>query len=149
LCAGVWRLEAGGWRLEAGTFFRDVTQERFVMKIHALVLGILLMAAPAFAAAVDGKWTGSIDTPNGPVTVSFTFKSDGNSLTGTTTGPDGAEVPLKAGKIDGNNISFSVDLDFGGMPFTLAYMGVVSPDQIKLTADFMGMPFEFVVKKAS
>ena len=31
----------------------------------------------------------------------------------------------------------------------LAYKGVVSADQIKLTADFMGMPFEFVVKKAN
>jgi hypothetical protein len=119
------------------------------MKIHALVVGILLMAAPAFAAAVDGKWTGSIDTPNGPVTVGFTFKADASALTGTTTGPDGAEVPLKGGKIDGDNISFSVDLDFGGMPFTLEYKGVVSTDQIKLTADFMGMPFEFVVKKAN
>jgi hypothetical protein len=119
------------------------------MKIHALVLGILLVAAPAFAATVDGKWSGSIDTPNGPVTVSFTFKADGNALTGSTTGPDGGETPLKGGTIDRNNISFSVDLDFGGMPFTLAYKGVVSADQIKLTADFMGMPFEFVVKKAS
>jgi hypothetical protein len=119
------------------------------MKIHALVLGILLMAAPAFAAPVDGKWTGTIDTPNGPVQVGFTFKADAGALTGTTTGPDGGELPLKGGKIDGDNISFSVDLDFGGMPFTLAYKGVVSTDQIKLTADFMGMPFEFVVKKAN
>jgi hypothetical protein len=121
------------------------------MKIHVLTLGlgILLLAAPAFAATVDGKWTGSIDTPNGPVTVSFMFKADGNALTGSTTGPDGGEVQLKNGKIDGNTISFSVDLDFGGMPFTLAYTGVVAPDQIKLTADFAGMPFEFVVKKAS
>jgi hypothetical protein len=119
------------------------------MKIHALVLGIVLVAVSAFAATVDGKWTGSIDTPNGPANVSFTFKADGSALTGSTTGPDGAEVQLKGGKIDGDNISFSVDLDFGGMPFTLAYKGVVAPDQIKLTADFMGMPFEFVVRKAN
>ena len=51
------------------------------MKIHALVLGILLMAAPAFAAPVDGKWTGTIDTPNGPVQVGFTFKADAGALT--------------------------------------------------------------------
>lgn len=121
------------------------------MKIRALVLvlGMLVLAAPAFAADVDGKWTGSIDTPNGAVTVGFTFKADGSTLTGSTTSPDGGAVPIKNGKIDGNKISFDVDLDFGGMAFTLSYTGVVSPDQIKLTADFMGMPFEFVVKKAS
>ena len=121
------------------------------MQTRALLLGILgflLMAASAFAAPVDGKWTGMIDTPMGPVPVAFTFKADGAELTGSTTGPDGNEAPIKGGKVDGEKISFSVDLDFGGMAFTLSYTGVVSADQIKLVADFMGMPFEFVVKKA-
>ena len=114
------------------------------------ILGILLLtAAPASAAPVDGKWTGMIDTPMGPVNVAFTFKADGAMLAGSTTGPDGAETPIKTGKVDGDNISFAVDLDFGGMAFTLEYKGVVSADQIKMVADFMGMPFEFVVKKAN
>ena len=121
------------------------------MKTRALllgILGILLMSASAYAAPVDGKWTGMIDTPMGPVNVAFTFKSDGAMLSGSTTGPDGGETPIKGGKIDGDKISFSVDLDFGGMALTLDYKGLVSADQIKMTADFMGMPFEFVVKKA-
>jgi hypothetical protein len=116
--------------------------------ILALILGMLLFAAPAMGADVDGKWTGNIDTPNGAVQVGFTFKADGGTLTGSTTGPDGAELPIKKGKIDGDKISFDVDLDFGGMAFTLSYTGVVAPTEIKLTADFMGMPFEFVVQKA-
>jgi hypothetical protein len=123
------------------------------MKIRAsqlgmIVLAVLLIAVPAFAAPVDGKWTGMIDTPMGPVQVAFNFKADGAMLAGSTTGPDGAETPIKNGKIEGDKISFSVDLDFGGMPFTLGYTGVVSADQIKMSADFMGMPFDFVVKKA-
>jgi hypothetical protein len=121
------------------------------MKTRALllgILGILLVSVSAFAAPVDGKWTGMIDTPMGPVAVAFTFKADGVMLAGSTTGPDGAETPIKGGKVEGDKISFSVDLDFGGMAFTLGYMGVVSADSIKMTADFMGMPFEFVVKKA-
>jgi hypothetical protein len=118
------------------------------MKLHALVVASVLLAAPAFAAPVDGKWTGSLDTPNGAVQIGFTFKADGNALTGSTTGPDGMEIMIKNGKIDGDKISFDVDLDFGGMAFTLSYTGVVATDQITMTADFMGMPFEFVVKKA-
>jgi hypothetical protein len=122
------------------------------MRIRALLSVVLalvvLSSSAALAAAVDGKWTGMIDTPMGPLPVGFTFKADGAKLSGSTTGPDGAEVPIKDGKVDGDKITFSVDLDFGGMPLTLGYTGLVSADQIKLTLDFMGMPFDFVVKKA-
>ncbi len=40
---------------------------------------------------VDGKWAGSLSTPGGDNPVTFTFKADGAKLTGTTSGPDGAE----------------------------------------------------------
>ena len=117
------------------------------VRISALVLGLMLLAAPAFAADVDGKWAGSLEVGQGPVNVAFDFKSDGTTLTGSTTGPDGSALAIKNGKIDGKNITFNVTLDFGGMPFELNYKGVVSPTEIKLTLDIMGMPLEFVVKK--
>jgi hypothetical protein len=108
----------------------------------------LAAAAPAFAADIDGKWAGSIDSPNGQINVGFTFKADGAKLTGTTTGPDGAEVAIKDGKIEGNNVTFKVSLDFGGMPLELNYKGVMAGTDMKLTIDFMGMPIEMNVKKA-
>lgn len=118
------------------------------MRVYALLLALLLCAAPAFAADVDGKWAGTIPTPNGDVNVGFQFKADGATLTGTTTGPDGTELPIKNGKVDGDKIAFTVSVDFGGMALDLAYTGVVTPTQITLTLDFGGMPFEFVVKKS-
>ena len=118
------------------------------MKLYALALGLLLLATPAFAADVDGKWTGTVSTPMGDLPVAYEFKADDTTLTGTTLGLDGGSVPIKDGKIDGNNISFSVVLDFGGMALELTYKCVVSPTEIKITGDFMGMPFEFTVKKA-
>ena len=120
------------------------------MKMYALVLGLLLVAAPAFAADVDGKWSGSIEGPEGAIQIGFEFKADGTMLTGSNTGPDGAMTPIKDGKVDGNNITFAVDIDFGGMPFTINYTGVVdaAQGQIALTLDFAGMPVELVVKKA-
>ena len=117
-------------------------------QVLALTLGLLLLAAPAFAHDADGKWEGSVDTPMGAIPVGFTFKTDGAALTGTSLGPDGAPTPIKNGKVEGNKISFSVDLDFGGMAITLSYVGTASPDKIAFTGDFMGMPFEFTVAKA-
>ena len=117
-------------------------------KVFAIVVGLMLLAAPAFAADVDGKWSGTVSTPMGDIPVAYEFKSEGTTLTGTTLGIDGGSVPIKDGKVDGNNISFNVTLDFGGMAIDLSVQGrCVTPSEIKMTGDFMGMPFEFVVKK--
>jgi hypothetical protein len=90
---------------------------------------------------------GNITTPDGEAPVSLTLKADGATLTGTTTGPDGSETKIADGKIDGNNLSFSVTFDFGGMPLTIGYKGVLAGNQIKFTLDVFGMPMELVVKK--
>ena len=113
----------------------------------ALVLALSLVAAPAFAADVDGKWAGTISTPGGDFPVAFEFKSDGTTLTGTTQSPDGMSINIKDGKIDGDKVTFGVTLDFGGMALDIAYSGVVTPSEMKMKADVAGMALEFVVKK--
>ena len=118
------------------------------MKIRTLAIALVLCAISVFAADVDGKWSGSIATPNGDFPVSYTFKAEGATLTGSMVNMDGAPVPVTTGKIDGATITFTVTLDFGGMPLVFNYKGVVSSGEIKLSTDFMGMPFEYTVKKA-
>jgi hypothetical protein len=118
------------------------------MKLYTALAGLLLVTVSAFAADVDGKWTGSMETPMGDIPVGFNLKADGANLTGTSAGPDGAEVAIKDGKIDGTNISFNVTIDFGGMSFTLMYKGVVSADNIKFDIEVEGMPFQVTVKKS-
>jgi len=118
------------------------------MRFFTIIAMLLIIGIPAFAADVDGKWSGSIQGPMGEMPVAFTFKADGAKLTGSTTGFDGAEVPIMDGKIDGGAITFTVTFDFGGMPFMLSYKGVVASDEIKMSGEAFGMPFEFVLKKA-
>lgn len=118
------------------------------MKIRSTLIALFLIAGSCFAADVDGKWTGTFSSPNGDIPVAFTLKADGSMLTGTTTGPDGMEVKIADGKADGNNISFTVSFDFGGMPLTINYKGVVSGQEIKFTIEVAGMPAELTVKKA-
>ena len=119
------------------------------MKTPALILGILLLAAPAFAHDVDGRWNGTMVTPMGDFPIGFVFKADGAKLTGAQIGMDGMEIPIANGKVDGNNISYNVTLEFGGMSLEFEYTGVVSPTEIKLNGTVFGMPFELVVKKAN
>ncbi|HTY27941.1 MAG TPA: hypothetical protein VMD51_07325 [Mycobacterium sp.] len=119
------------------------------MKLTGLLLGLSLISAPAFANNVDGDWSGSLDSPNGPVQISYTFKADGAKLTGTTTGPDGAKLAIKDGMVDGDKLAFTVDVDMGGNAMSLKYTGVVSADGIALTLDFQGQPIKFTVKKAA
>jgi hypothetical protein len=117
------------------------------MRFCSIVIGILLTATGCLAADVDGKWTGTVSTPNGDVPVNFSFKADGAKLTGTTGGPAG-EIQIADGKVDGNKISFSVTFDFQGMPFTMKYSGNVAKDEIQFTIDIFGMPVNLTVKRA-
>ncbi len=118
------------------------------MRNCLLVFGLILVASMAFAAPIDGKWAGEIPGMDGnPMKLSYTFKADGATLTGSTAGPDGKDIPIKNGKIDGNNVSFAVSIDFGGQEMTMEYKGVLSGDTLKLTLDMMGQPMEFTLKK--
>jgi hypothetical protein len=74
---------------------------------RATLLGcfVILAAAVAMAADFDGRWEGSMSTPNGDLQIAFNFKVDGNKLTGTVEAPNG-EIPIEDGKVEGNKISF-------------------------------------------
>jgi len=91
------------------------------MKLLATMLMTVLISVTAYAADIDGTWTGTVSGPQGDFPMSSTFKADGAKLTGSTAGFDGTPVPIKDGKIDGSNISYMVSFDFGGMPFDMSY----------------------------
>jgi hypothetical protein len=111
----------------------------------------VLVAVSAFAADVTGKWTGDVPGRGGEATPStFTFKVDGEKLTGTMTGPQG-DVQIQDGKISGDNLSFSTTLEFGGNSIKLLYKGAVSGQTIKMTRERegSGQPREFTIKRAA
>jgi hypothetical protein len=94
---------------------------------------LMLLASVAFAADIDGNWAGEIQGMDGnAMKISYTFKADGASLTGTTKGMDGNDISIQEGKIEGNQFSFS--LDFGmGMP--MKFKGTVTGGQIEMKMD--------------
>jgi hypothetical protein len=114
------------------------------MKYFSLIAGVLLLAGFAFGADIDGKWAGEIVGQN--MQIAFTFKAEGTTLTGVHI-VNGQETPIKDGKIDGNNISFTVTLDLGGES-KIPHKGTISGDQIKMTYEMAGQPGEILVKRA-
>jgi hypothetical protein len=56
---------------------------------------------------LDGKWKGSRETPNGNFEVNYTFKVEGNKLTGTWKTEFG-ETKIEEGKVDGKKFSYTI-----------------------------------------
>jgi len=116
-----------------------------------IACSLALLFAMAMAADISGKWTGDMPGRGGDTTpTTFTFKVDGDKLTGSMTGPQG-DIPLQEGKVAGNQVSFSTTLDFGGNSIKILYKGTVSGDQIKMTREREGgggQAREFTIKRA-
>ena len=88
-------------------------------------------SSPAPAAAADktdvsGAWAFTVETPAGSGTPSFTFKQEGEKLTGQYKGAFG-EAPL-TGSVKGNKIDFSVKVQVEGQDATINYTGTVEKD---------------------
>ena len=68
----------------------------------------------AFAADVTGTWKGKAETPNGTTERTFVFKVDGTKLTGETSSDMLGKSEIKDGKIDGDNLSFTISASYQG-----------------------------------
>ena len=114
-----------------------------------VVFGVLAIALAAWAADVSGVWVADVPGREGQTRqMTFTFKADGESLTGTV-GTARGETPISDGKVSGDDISFAVKMEFGGNSMTMQYKGVVSGDQIKFTSQREGADRtrEFLAKR--
>jgi len=75
-----------------------------------IVFALLLLCGSVTLFAqnkIDGNWKGTRETPNGTFEVNYTFKVEGNELTGTWKTQFG-EAKLEKGKVDGKKFSFSI-----------------------------------------
>jgi hypothetical protein len=107
-----------------------------IRKLFAAAALVGLLVAVAYAAGIDGKWTSEFKTPNGETrTTTYTFKADGEKLTGTVSGRMG-ETAITEGKINGNEISFVVVRNFRGEERKMEYKGTLSGDELKLSVTF-------------
>ena len=97
----------------------------------SLIFRSSVFAFALLAADVSGKWTSTMQGRDGKsMETTFTFKVDGDKLTGTRSGR-GGDRGIADGKINGDEISFSVTTERNGNTMKQNYKGTVSGDEIK------------------
>ncbi len=119
------------------------------MKLRTVVaLAVLLgaLAVPALAADISGQWTATFNTQVGEQHYVFTFKVDGEKLTGTAKSDNGTSE-IQDGTVKGDDVSFVENLNYQGQELKIAYTGKVSGDEIKFTRDVAGFAKEDLVAK--
>src|SRR5882757_7066416 len=95
-----------------------------------------VFALTASAADISGTWKATAEGPNGSMERTFVFKVDGTKLTGETTSQMMGKSTITDGKVDGDNLSFSIKVNFQGNDMVLSYKGKVTGDTMKLTYEF-------------
>lgn len=117
--------------------------------ILAVFVGFLI--ASLQAADVGGKWIGDVSTPDGQtLSLTFTFKLDGDKVTGTVTGPTG-DIEIADGKMDGDTLNFGLNVDAGGQQLSFKCTGKLDgDDQLKIMMNGGGeMNFQVNTKRSS
>ena len=103
-----------------------------------LVLALATVRGAAQAKTdVTGKWAFNVETSAGAGAPTFTFKQDGEKLSGHYVGTFG-EADL-AGTVKGNDITFSFTVDAQGTSLKETYTGKVDKDTMKGTLSIEGL----------
>jgi hypothetical protein len=112
------------------------------MKVKWLLLILTILALAFSGSAADnisGTWKGTADTPVGKVQRTFNFKVDGTKLTGESTSDVLGNSTIQDGKIDGDTITFTIDVTIQGNQAKANYTGKVEGDQIKMSVKVEGV----------
>jgi hypothetical protein len=78
------------------------------------------------------------------------FKVDGTKLTGETNSELLGKSTIEEGKIDGDNVSFTITANVQGNELKMNYRGKVTGDTIKLSVDLgadIGGTIEWTLKR--
>jgi hypothetical protein len=85
------------------------------------------------AADISGQWKGSFDFNGTAVPLTFDMKQADTALTGKISGLPTPDVPIKDGKVDGDNLTFWVGIEYQGNPVKIVVKGKLSGEEIKFS----------------
>jgi hypothetical protein len=119
--------------------------------MRLVVLLLTLASLVASAADISGTWKGTAETQNGTFERTFVFKVDGTKLTGETTSERMGKSTIADGKVEGDDISFTITVRFQDNDMKLNYKGKLSGDTIKFHVEGAngGPTIDYVAKRVS
>lgn len=79
---------------------------------------LVLLSAVTFAQKVEGRWTTTIETNNGPYTFWADYAVNGHTITGKLSSVDGS-VKIYNGKINGDEFEYNFELNY----YTIKHKG--------------------------
>lgn len=89
----------------------------------------------SYGQGINGNWKTTLESPQGNLELTFTYKVDGTKLTGTVSSPMGSQE-INNGTVSENDFTYDIDVMGNQMKFN----GKLEKDVIKLT---MKMPEGF------
>jgi len=92
--------------------------------------------AAVSAPSATGKWQAEFDTQVGKQKYTYTFKAEGDKLTGRAVGDIAGEktdTAIQEGKVTGAEIAFVEMVQFQGQEVRVDYTGKLEGDEIKFT----------------
>lgn len=113
-------------------------------KITSIALLVCSVAiCMAAVADLSGKWAGVLKFGDNELPLTYTFKVDGENLTGSVSTGQG-DLPLSNGKIKGNDFTFSLDVNGTAM----AQVGKFYGDSTTIDSEFNGMKTHLKLTRA-
>ena len=118
---------------------------RWITPLLALFIGLsnTTVAKAADASSVAGKWKSTTTVNGNERTTTFTFKVDGDKITGTVSGGGrggaaATETDISEATFKDGTLSFEVTRERNGNKFTTKYSGKLDGDTIKGTIERPG-----------
>ncbi|OKS87714.1 hypothetical protein [Mucilaginibacter polytrichastri] len=107
-----------------------------------LVFGCVLVSL-AFVAGLDGKWVGQVNMSGNPLALTYTFKVDGDKLTGVAESPYGPSA-IENGKFKGDSVSFTTNVS----GYEIPQSGKFYKDSVSLDIEVQGSKLHTVLVRA-
>lgn len=121
------------------SYFNEKAKVRYVFadgNLYKMEVKETKKTDPNAKVEIQGSWSTTTDSPQGKSTNKVTFKKEGSNYSGTISGgrlPN--EVALKSVTLEGNSLTYTYTLNFGGRSVDVEVSATVEGDAFKGNAN--------------